>query len=308
MRLHDVTPHRYRRITLVALVVQVFIVVSGAAVRLTGSGLGCSDWPACQEDQLVAPLEYHALVEFVNRLVTFLVVATVAMAVISAYRRLPRRRDLVLLSWGLVVGVVAQILLGGLSVLFELWPPFVMGHFLLSMALVADAVVLHERACRPDDAVLTPPPERLGGLRTLTVALTAAVLCAGTVVSGSGPHGGDPEVDRLPLLVREVTQVHGVLAMTLLLVAAATVLSSWDRPGIPRRAEWLLGALVAQIGVGYAQYFTGVPELLVALHVLGATIVWLSALRLAMGLTVVTAPDRVGSSDDQGSPATPVSA
>jgi cytochrome c oxidase assembly protein subunit 15 len=290
MRLHDVTPDRYRRITLVALLVQVFIVVSGAAVRLTGSGLGCADWPNCQEDQLVAPLEYHALVEFVNRLITFLVVATVAMAVISAYRRLPRRRDLVLLSWGLVAGVGSQILLGGLSVLFELWPPFVMGHFLLSMALVADAVVLHERAGRPDDAVVTPPPERLRRLRALMVGLTAVVLSAGTVVSGSGPHGGDPEVDRLPLLVREVTQVHAVLAASLLLVAAATAISAWSRPGIPRRAEWLLGALVVQIAIGYTQYFTGVPELLVALHVLGATVVWLSAWRLALGLTTV-APD-----------------
>jgi len=294
MRLHDVTPERYRRITLVALIVQVFIVVSGAAVRLTGSGLGCSDWPNCQEDQLVAPLEYHALVEFVNRLITFLVVATVAMAVISAYRRLPRRHDLVLLSWGLVVGVVAQILLGGLSVIFELWPPFVMGHLLLSMALVANAVVLHERACRPDDAVLTPPPDGLRRLRVALMALTGAVLCAGTVVTGSGPHGGDPEVDRLPLLVREVTQVHGVLAMCLLLVAGATAVTAWNRPGVPRRVEWLLGALVVQIAIGYTQYFTGVPELLVALHVLGATVVWLSACRLALGLTTVTPGDAPG--------------
>ena len=294
MRLHDVTPERYRGITLVALIVQVFIVVSGAAVRLTGSGLGCSDWPNCQEDQLVAPLEYHALVEFVNRLITFLVVATVAMAVISAYRRLPRRHDLVLLSWGLVVGVVAQILLGGLSVIFELWPPFVMGHLLLSMALVANAVVLHERASRPDDAVLTPPPDGLRRLRVALMALTGAVLCAGTVVTGSGPHGGDPEVDRLPLLVREVTQVHGVLAMCLLLVAGATAVTAWNRPGIPRRVEWLLGALVVQIAIGYIQYFTGVPELLVALHVLGATVVWLSACRLALGLTTVTPGDAPG--------------
>jgi cytochrome c oxidase assembly protein subunit 15 len=308
MRLHDVTPERYRRITLVALIVQVFIVVSGAAVRLTGSGLGCSDWPNCQEDQLVAPLEYHALVEFVNRLITFLVVATVAMAVISAYRRLPRRRDLVLLSWGLVVGVVAQILLGGLSVLFELWPPFVMGHFLLSMALVADAVVLHERACRPDGAATSPPPERLGTLRVVLVTLTAAVLTAGTAVSGSGPHGGDPDVDRLPLLVREVTQVHGVLAMSLLLVAAATAVAAWNRPGIPRRVEWLLGAMVVQIAIGYMQYFTGVPELLVGLHVLGATVVWLSALRLALGLTVVTPldPTEPADTDTPSAPAVPV--
>jgi cytochrome c oxidase assembly protein subunit 15 len=308
MHLRAVTPERYRRITLVALVVQVFIVVSGAAVRLTGSGLGCSDWPNCDEDRLVAPLEYHALVEFVNRLITFLVVATVAMAVIGAYRRRPRRRDLVLLSWGLVAGVAGQILLGGLSVLFELWPPFVMGHFLLSMALVADAVVLVDRAHRPDDGVVTRPPERLRRLRALTVGLTAAVLCAGTVVTGSGPHGGDPEVERLPLLVREVTQVHGVLAMTLLLAAAATVVSAWNRPGTPRRAEWLLGALVVQIAIGYSQYFNGVPELLVALHVLGATVVWVSAWWLALGLTTVGPVETEARSSADRSSATKVPA
>jgi cytochrome c oxidase assembly protein subunit 15 len=292
MRLREVTPGRYVQIALVALVVQVFIVVSGALVRLTGSGLGCSDWPNCEEDRLVAPLEYHALVEFVNRLVTFLVLATIVMAVVGAYRRRPRRRDLVVPAWGLVAGVVGQILLGGLSVLFELSPPFVMGHFLLSMALVADAVVLHQRARRRDDARLVPAPSQARRLGWATVALTAIVLSAGTVVTGSGPHGGDPEAERLPLLVREVTQVHGVLAMTLLLCAGGTAMVAWRVPGTPRRAEWLFGLLLVQIAIGYTQYFTGVPEVLVALHVLGATLVWIAALRLLLGLWVVAPADR----------------
>ena len=301
MQRRDVTPHRYRRITLVALIVQVAIVVSGGAVRLTGSGLGCSDWPNCTEESLVAELEYHAMIEFTNRLVTFLVLATVVMAAVGAYRRLPRRRDLVALSWGLVAGVIAQILLGGLSVLFELWPPFVMGHFLLSMVLVANAVVLHERAGRPDGDRI-PPPEDLARLRTLLVALTGMVLCAGTVVSGSGPHGGDPDVDRLPLVVRDVTQVHTVLALSLLLVTAILVSRSWARPGIPRRAEWMLGALLVQIGIGYTQYFLGIPKLLVALHLLGATVVWISAWRLALGLTTVAAPPAAQPSSGERAP------
>jgi cytochrome c oxidase assembly protein subunit 15 len=202
--------------------------------------------------------------------------------------------------------VVAQILLGGLSVLFELWPPLVMGHFLLSMALVADAVVLFERARRPDGGIVVPPPHRLRRLRALTVGLTAAVLCAGTVVTGSGPHGGDPEVERVPLLVREVTQVHGVLAMTLLLAATATAISAWNRPGTPHRAEWLLGALVVQIAIGYAQYFNGVPELLVALHVLGATVVWMSAWWLALGLTTVVEAETAAPTGPDRSPAASV--
>jgi cytochrome c oxidase assembly protein subunit 15 len=291
MRLPQVSPATYRRITLLALIALVFIVLSGAAVRLTGSGLGCSDWPTCEQDQLVAPLEYHAMVEFVNRMVTGLVSVAVALAVLGSHRRTPRRRDLVWLSWGLVAGVIAQIFLGGLTVLFELAPPFVMGHFLLSMVLVANAVVLHDRAGRPDDAVVVPGPAQARRLGRVTLILTAAVLTAGTVVTGTGPHGGDPDVERLPLLVREVTQVHGVLAMALLLSAAATAVVAWRVPGTPARAEWLLGALVAQIAVGYLQYFNGVPEGLVALHVLGATVVWITALQLVLGLDAVTEPD-----------------
>ena len=126
------------------------IVVSGAAVRLTGSGLGCPDWPNCDDGRLVAPIEKHALVEFTNRTITGLVSVAVILAVLGSIWRVPRRRDLIWLSWGLVAGVVAQIVLGGVTVLVDLSPPFVMAHFLLSMALLADAVVLHDRASQPD--------------------------------------------------------------------------------------------------------------------------------------------------------------
>ena len=159
MRLPTLSPAAYRRVTLVALVALAFIIVSGAAVRLTGSGLGCPDWPTCADNRVVAPLEYHAMVEFVNRTVTGLVSVAVILAVLGSLRRTPRRRDLTWLSVGLVAGVVGQIVLGGLTVLFELRPGFVMAHFLLSMVILADAVVLHDRAGRPDDAV-HPAPAR----------------------------------------------------------------------------------------------------------------------------------------------------
>ena len=135
----------------------VFIVVTGAAVRLTGSGLGCPDWPTCDGDQIVSEFrETPEIIEFVNRMITGLVSVAVAAAVLGSLRRTPRRRDLTLLSWGLVAGVVAQIVLGGVTVLLELTPPAVMAHFLLSMALVADAVVLHHRAGEPDVGVRRP--------------------------------------------------------------------------------------------------------------------------------------------------------
>src|ERR1041384_5000519 len=134
-----ISPAGYRRITFVALVALGFIVVTGGAVRVTGSGLGCPDWPTCAEGRIVAPLEYHALVEFVNRTVTGLGSFMVLVAGLPSLRRRPFRRDLVWLAVGLVVGVIGQIVLGGLVVLFDLFPPLVMGHFVLSVILVARA-------------------------------------------------------------------------------------------------------------------------------------------------------------------------
>ncbi|HVF15087.1 MAG TPA: COX15/CtaA family protein [Acidimicrobiales bacterium] len=143
------SPAAYQRVTLVALVALAFIVVSGAAVRLTGSGLGCPDWPTCADGRVVAPLEFHPMVEFVNRAVTGLVSLGVILAVLGSLRRQPRRRDLTRLSLGLVAGVIGQIILGRFTVTFELRPGFVMAHFLLSMVLLANAVVLHHHAGRP---------------------------------------------------------------------------------------------------------------------------------------------------------------
>src|SRR5688572_26237518 len=144
------TPRAYRRVTLLALCALAFIVVTGGAVRVTGSGLGCPDWPTCAESSVVAPLEYHAMVEFVNRMITGLVSVLVILAVLGSMVRIERRRDLTLLSWGLVAGVMGQVVLGGLTVLFDLAPPLVMGHFVVSMLLIWCAVVLHDRAGLPD--------------------------------------------------------------------------------------------------------------------------------------------------------------
>ncbi|MDP1804751.1 MAG: COX15/CtaA family protein, partial [Acidimicrobiales bacterium] len=145
MRVPTLSPPAYRRVTLFALLALAFIVVTGGAVRLTGSGLGCPDWPTCAENRVVAPWEYHAMVEFVNRTITGLVSMAVMLAVLGSLVRRPRRRDLLWLSVGLVAGVLGQIVLGGLTVLFHLTPGFVMAHFLLSMVLIANAVVLHHR-------------------------------------------------------------------------------------------------------------------------------------------------------------------
>ena len=289
------TPDAYRRVTLVALLALGFIIVTGGAVRLTGSGLGCPDWPTCEKGRLLPPGEYHALVEFVNRMVTFLVAGAVSLAVLCSRHRRPRRADLVRLSWGLVAGVVAQGLLGGLTVLLHLKPPVVMAHFLLSMVILANAVVLHWRAGRPDEpppAPVGPPPtpprdgdpRRLGWLM---LALTALVVFLGTVVTAAGPHGGDETAERLDVPLHRAAQLHGTAAMTLLAMAVAmvVVLRRGRAPAASqRRALVVLAVVVGQAGIGYLQYFLGVPVLLVGAHIAGAATLWALVVRFQAGL------------------------
>jgi len=294
LSLPTLSPAAYRRVTLVALVALAFIIVSGAAVRLTGSGLGCPDWPTCADDRVVAPLEYHAMVEFVNRTITGLVSLAVIVAVLGSLRRLPRRRDLTWLSLGLVAGVLGQIVLGGLTVLFELKPGFVMAHFLLSMVILADAVVLHDRAGRPDSEasadveksrparVVDPDLRRLAGLVVVAAGL---VLFLGTVVTSSGPHGGDENAERLQFALPDVARFHGAsvfLLLGLILVTLWRVRSARLPAAVLRRGEALLAVSVAQGAIGYVQYFNGVPALLVGFHVAGAAAVWVASLRFLL--------------------------
>ena len=289
-RLPHLSPSAYRRVTLVALVALCAIIVTGGAVRLTGSGLGCSDWPGCEESRFVAPLELHPMVEFVNRLITGVVSAAIALAVLGSLRRSPRRRDLTLLSLGLVAGVVGQIVLGAFTVEFDLAPPFVMGHFLLSLVLVANAVVLHERAADLQPVAVEPRTRRL--TLALVPALALAVL-AGTVVTGTGPHGGDEEARRFGFDIESVTRVHSlaVLAFVGLLLV---VLGLAGREGAPaafvERARQLLAVTCAQATIGWVQWFAGVPALLVGLHILGATLTWWAAWRLALLVARAPAP------------------
>ena len=276
------SPAAYRRVTLLALLALAFIIVTGAAVRLTGSGLGCPDWPTCAENRIVAPLEYHAMVEFVNRTVTGLVSVLVILAVLGSLLRVPRRRDLVWLSLGLVAGVVGQIVLGGLTVLFDLKPALVMAHFLLSMVLLATAVVLHERAGQelPVAPVVTDRDLRLLG--KLDVVAAGLVLFLGTVVTSSGPHGGDEKAERFDFALREVARLHGLAAVVFLGLTLVTLWRLWKAKAPPRalgRGEAVLAVSVAQAAIGYIQYFTGVPALLVGFHIIGAVAVWTFTLR-----------------------------
>jgi cytochrome c oxidase assembly protein subunit 15 len=284
-----ITLASYRRLTLLALVALTMIVVTGAAVRLTGSGLGCEDWPKCSENRLVAPMDdLHAVVEFVNRMFTGVVSVSVILAVLGSLMLERPRRDLTFWSLGLVAGVIAQIVLGGLVVLFDLSPWLVMGHFVLSMVLVWNAVVLHHRAKAPAGPRVPTLPPRLTAATRALVVLSMVVLGSGTIVTGSGPHSGshdDELVERLPFAVGHVARLHGIamvvfLAVTLLLGVLLRPGSHQTGAAAAERARRdltvLLTVLVAQAAVGYIQYFSDVPPLLVGIHVAGATALWIA--------------------------------
>lgn len=292
------SPRAYRRITLAALLALGVIVVSGAAVRLTGSGLGCSTWPNCEPGSLIPHEESgpHGLIEFVNRLFTGVVSVAVVLAVLGSRLRTPRRRDLTWWSWTLVAGVLAQIVLGGLTVLFELSPPFVMGHYLLSAVLVGCATVLHHKAGEVDGGERRPvATDEIRLLSKVLVAATALVLFTGTVVTGAGPHGGDEEVARLDFFVPDVVRIHGAAVWILLAGTVWTYLltrKGGASPVVDRALQVLIVAIVAQGAIGYTQYFTGVPVGLVAAHVLGSMLVWVAAVRVLLSTTVVEASSR----------------
>lgn len=281
-------PDRYRRVTLIALLSLCAIIVTGAAVRLTGSGLGCSDWPGCEDERIVPPLEFHPWIEFGNRLVTGVVSVAVILAVLGSRWRVPYRRDLVLLSWGLVVGVVAQILVGAFTVWLHLPPGIVMVHFLLSMVLVWNAVVLHHRSgvLTESDAGRRPAmPSRPDGATRFLGGWIWVVVVTGTIVTAAGPHRGDPDVEPLDLELGAVARIHGISVVVFLLVTAALLVDLRRRGGFTtqrRAVEVVLVVAVAQGAIGYIQYFSGVPALLVGVHIVGATALFVAVIRLGL--------------------------
>jgi len=275
-----------RRFALAALITNIGIVFTGGLVRVTGSGLGCPTWPTCDGQNLVPrPGGDHAgwqtAIEFGNRLLTFVVLAAAVALFVQLRRTRPHPRPITMLGWALPLGVLVQAVMGGVTVLLGLTPWTVAAHFLLSMVLVAVAVGLHEYVRPP----ATAPQERLpatAGVRWATTALlvaAGAVLVLGTIVTGAGPHAGDPEVARLGVDIRFAAIAHADAVWLLLGLTVALVAITW-RSG-PARLRFALRVLLAlelvQGGIGYTQYALGIPEGLVAAHILGATLVWASA-------------------------------
>ncbi len=278
----QISPAGYIWVSRFALILLCVIVVSGAAVRLSGSGLGCSDWPRCNSEKFIDVSTTHGAIEQVNRLFTGLVTAIVIAAVLAARFRVPYRKDLVMLSWGLVAGVIGQIVLGGIVVLTDLHPLANQGHFVLSMILVANALILHQRAkidLKPD---LLSTLSGLQKLVRLTVVMGSLALMTGTVVTGSGPHAGDEKARRFDLAITTVARIHGI---SVLVAIALLILVAWKMR--QQRAQQLFGPLemvlviaILQATVGYVQYFNDIPALLVGIHVFGATMFFLSLVNL----------------------------
>ncbi len=281
------TPSTYQRSTYFALVSLIGIIITGASVRLTNSGLGCDDWPNCNSEKLIDVSSAHAAIEQVNRLLTGVVVLAVAVAVLGSYLRTPRRRDLVWWSWSLVVGVFANAFLGAVTVWVDLHPYAVQGHLLLSMALIASGAVLVRRSSEPDgvrrERVVSSSTSQL--VRGLALGTTVAVV-TGTVVTGAGPHAGDENAVRLNVDIPSAARVHGASVIATLLVAVLLVLrcrrSQPDREFLQAGLSRWLTVAVMQAVIGYVQYFTGVPELLVLAHVAGASVLYVATTQLVL--------------------------
>ena len=271
------------------LTLQAGLVLTGGAVRITGSGLGCPTWPECTPGSYTpvphqAEGQLHAWIEFGNRLLTFALVAvSIAVLIHVLYKG---RRDLRTLALGQLLGILGQGVLGGITVLTDLHPLPVAGHLLLSIILIAGAASLYSRrefiaAARID---LEPLTKRISQLH---IALTFVVIVLGTVVTGSGPHAGDEKAQRFGFDIRTVAWLHADVVIALLGLTAAFYILVRNDKELLRRVTVFTVIALAQGAIGYIQYFTGIPEILVAAHLLGATLVWIAAWRIRITVTKI---------------------
>jgi cytochrome c oxidase assembly protein subunit 15 len=291
----DPSPPAMRGIALAGVICTAGIIATGAAVRLSESGLGCPDWPQCTRGSLVAahsagdPM-FHTWIEFGNRLVTIAITLIAVVVFVAAWRFRPggrRRRDLVWLAAVQPAGILAQAVLGGIVVLTKLNPALVALHFLASIAVLAAAVALQVRCAEGQAPARSLVRADLRLLGYAVVAAVALMLAAGTVVTGTGPLAGAGAVPRFHLPLTGATQFHADVGWLLggLAVPLALGLRLTRAPAPAVRLGWaLLGMIGLQGVIGYIQYFTGLPAGLVWVHVCGSTLIWILALRLMFAL------------------------
>jgi cytochrome c oxidase assembly protein subunit 15 len=290
----------FRWLTNANLVFLVAIVVSGAIVRLTNSGLGCRDWPNCSATQFVSVSTHHAAIEQINRLLSGAIGVPLGFTVLGAYQVKPHRGDLVRLAWTLFGLFWCEAILGGISVEVKLAWVSVMGHFLLALALVGVALQIRQRAREvggPRRAVVTP--HALVLVRVVYV-WTIGVVIAGTLVTAAGPHGGDQNAKRLSIPITDLARVHGASVDTLVVI---TLVTAWVlvRTGAPRSVltttSLAIAAMIAQGILGYVQYAEAIPAVLVGFHVFGAVVVFGAVQQLQLA---TRRPDVPGAAVDPG--------
>ena len=272
------------------LVFQTGIVLTGAAVRITGSGLGCPTWPECTYGSYTpvagqAEGAFHAWIEFGNRLLTFLLLFAAVAVVIYAIKK--ARRDLLWRALLQVLGILGQGVIGGITVLTDLNPLAVASHFILSIFLIAGAVSIVARGRSPLISI-RPTETKVKVLAQAQVLLTFVVIVIGTLVTGSGRHAGDLDAPRLKLDERAITWLHADAVIALLGVSLALLVLSEISPETKRRVKIFFGITLLQGLVGYIQYVLGLPELLVIVHVLGSTLVWIASWKIWLSITTAT--------------------
>lgn len=268
------------------LFLQAALVVTGGAVRLTGSGLGCPTWPECTPGSYTpvphqAEEALHVWIEFANRLLTFVLVIA-AVVVLAAVLR-TGRKDLRGLALGQFLGIFGQGVLGGITVLTDLHPLPVAGHLILSIILIAGATSL--RAQRFVPKVAEKPASLTKKIASVHVITSFAVIVLGTLVTGSGPHAGDEKARRFGFDIQTVAWIHADVVIFLLGTTFAFFVATGTSVATKRRLKIFTVIALAQGAIGYIQYFTGIPEVLVAAHLLGATLVWIAAWRVWLSVT-----------------------
>ena len=267
------------------LFLQSALVVTGGAVRLTGSGLGCPTWPECTPGSYTpvphqAEPQLNVWIEFGNRLLTFVLVIASAAVIIAVLKS--KRKDLRGLAIGQFLGIFGQGILGGITVLTDLNPIPVAGHLLLSIILIAGATSLYSRRHTP--VVFVKPTSLTSKISMAHVAISFIVIILGTIVTGSGPHAGDAQAKRFAFDIRTVAWLHADVVIFLLGITFAFYVAQGTSAHTKKAIKIFTVIALAQGAIGYVQYFTGIPEILVAAHLLGATLVWIAAWRIRLSV------------------------
>jgi cytochrome c oxidase assembly protein subunit 15 len=268
------------------LFAQAAIVVTGGAVRLTGSGLGCPTWPECTPGSYT-PKPYQVeeqvkvWIEFGNRLLTFVLVLVAILVLISVLAG--RRKDLRGLALGQVLGIVGQGILGGITVLTGLHPATVAAHFLLSIILIAGATSL--RAQRFGSLEKQVPEPLVKKIATAHILVSFLVLFIGTLVTGSGPHAGDATAERFPFDLRTMAWIHADSVIALFGITFGFFVARGVSDHTKKRLKIFLVIALGQGLIGYVQWFNDLPEFLVGLHLAGSTLVWIASWRVWLSVT-----------------------